>query len=76
MPAKLVKNRELKSIGYELFIGALSILSIFNLILELIYKDPNLDQVLSIVTVITTPIFLGIFLSPIYDGVKVEVLLP
>ena len=61
MPAKLAKNRELKSIGYELFIGALSILSIFNLILELVYKDPNLDQVLAIMTAIMTPIFLGDF---------------
>ena len=38
MAAKVVKNRELKNIGYEMFIGALSILSILNL-RGLIYRD-------------------------------------
>ena len=61
MAAKVVKNRELKNIGYELFIGALSILSILNMILGLIYRDPNLDEVLYIMTAIMTPIFLGDF---------------
>ena len=61
MAAKVVKNRELKNIGYELFIGALSILSILNMILGLIYRDPNLDEVLYIMNIIMTPIFLGDF---------------
>ena len=76
MAAKLVKHRELKNIGYELFIGALSILSILNLILGQLYKDPNLDDVLYIMNAIMTPIFLGDFvLSPLYDGVEIDLLL-
>jgi voltage-gated potassium channel len=39
--------RELKSPGYEIFIAALSILSIANLGLALVIRDPALDAVLS-----------------------------
>ena len=42
MPPKLVKKRQRKSIGYELFIGALSILSIVNLILMFVVNDESL----------------------------------
>ena len=63
MAAKVAKNRELKGIGYELFIGALSILSIANLILLLVVRnDPNLDTVLQTMNAIMFPIFLGDFL--------------
>ena len=61
MAAKAEK-RELKGIGYELFIGALSILSIVNLILLSVTRDPNLDTVLEIMNAIMFPIFLGDFL--------------
>ena len=63
MKAKTAKRRELKGIGYELFIGALSILSIANLVLMYIFaKDQNLQYVLAIMNAIMTPIFLGDFI--------------
>ena len=62
MAAKAPKQRELKGIGYELFIGALSILSIVNLILLYVASDPSLDTVLQIMNAIMFPIFLGDFL--------------
>ncbi len=61
MTSKTVKHRGLKSIGYELFIGALSILSIANLILLIFTQDPDLNTVLQIVNTIMFPIFLGDF---------------
>ena len=61
--AKVAKKRELKGIGYELFIGALSILSIVNLILMLVVRDDSsLETVLMIMNAIMFPIFLGDFL--------------
>ena len=61
--AKVAKKRELKGIGYELFIGALSILSITNLILMLVIgDDSSLETVLMIMNAIMFPIFLGDFL--------------
>ena len=63
MSAKVAEKRELKGIGYELFIGALSILSIINQILLLVIRDDaNLDTVLMIMNAIMFPIFLGDFL--------------
>ena len=63
MTAKVAKKRELKGIGYELFIGALSILSITNLILMLLIRnDSNLETVLQLINAIMFPIFLGDFL--------------
>ena len=63
MAAKVAKNRELKGIGYELFIGALSILSIANQVMLLVVRnDPNLDTVLQTMNAIMFPIFLGDFL--------------
>lgn len=62
MPPKPADSRELKGIGYELFIGALSILSIFNLFMMFVAGDPNLDTVLEVMNAIMFPIFLGDFL--------------
>lgn len=63
MASKIVKNRELKGIGYELFIGALSILSIVNLVLLYMFQDDqNLETVLYVMNAIMTPIFLADFL--------------
>ena len=63
MAPKVAKNRELKGIGYELFIGALSILSIVNLILMAVVRnDASLETVLMIINAIMFPIFLGDFL--------------
>lgn len=56
------KNRELKAIGYELFIGSLSILSIVNLLLLLVAADANLATVLQVINAIMFPIFLGDFI--------------
>lgn len=48
----------LKNPGYEIFIAALSILSIVNLVLILIVRDANLDYVLAIMNIPITVIFL------------------
>jgi len=54
-------QQELKAIGYELFIGALSVLSIVNLVLLLFVKNESLEFVIYIMNAIMTPIFLGDF---------------
>ena len=46
MPAKIAIHRKMRNIGYELFIGALSILSIVNLILMFVVNDESLWTVL------------------------------
>ncbi len=56
------QSGELKSIGYELFIAALSILSIFNILVRFVVKDESLEYVIFIMNAIMTPIFLGDFL--------------
>lgn len=53
---------ELKAIGYELFIAALSILSIFNMLVLFLVRDESLEYVIYIMNAIMTPIFLGDFL--------------
>lgn len=50
---------ELKGIGYEIFIGALSLLSIFNLVLVVITRQ---DEDLQNVLLIMNAIFSGVFL--------------
>jgi voltage-gated potassium channel len=62
MTAEQSRPNELKNIGYELFIGALSLLSIINLVLMLFSADPNLYTVLVVINAIMFPIFLGDFL--------------
>jgi voltage-gated potassium channel len=52
----------LKNPGYEIFIGALSILSIVNLLLIFIVQDQSLDYVLAIMNVPITIIFFIDFL--------------
>ena len=60
--APKAKRRELKNIGYELFIGALSILSIINLVLLWQFVDSeSIQMVLYIMNAIMMPIFLGDF---------------
>lgn len=49
---------ELKNTGYEIFIGVLSILSILNIALLSLARDPNIDNVLSIMNAILSGIFL------------------
>jgi len=62
--ATVVKHKtrsELKSPGYEIFIGALSVLSIVNLILMYVVEDPNLDTVIKAMNVLLSVVFLGDF---------------
>jgi hypothetical protein len=51
-------QKELKNTGYEIFIGILSILSIFNLVLLYAIQDPGLDTVLWVMNAILSGIFL------------------
>lgn len=56
-------HHEMKGTGYELFIGALSILSIVNVVLMWVYADdPNTATVLGLMNAIMFPVFLGDFL--------------
>ena len=51
-------SSELKSMGYEIFIGLLSILSIINLVLAYVVQDQNLDMVLGVMNGVLSGIFL------------------
>lgn len=68
MPSKLVHHREMKNVGYELFIGALSILSIVNLVLIIVFQSKYLDTVLMVMDAIMLPIFLGDFLYRLFTA--------
>jgi voltage-gated potassium channel len=58
--AKPKKERhELKDVGYEIFVGAVSVLSILNLVLMRALQDPSLDTVLySMNAVLTVILFI------------------
>ncbi len=57
------KPSELKSTGYEIFIGMLSILSIFNLVFVYAFvKDANLQNILQAMNAVLSAIFLVDFL--------------
>ncbi|HHY54859.1 MAG TPA: ion transporter [Chloroflexi bacterium] len=58
----LEQTGELKSIGYELFIAALSVLSIVNMLLLLFVHNASLEYVIVTINAVMTPIFLGDFL--------------
>ena len=61
--ARAAARAELKNTAYEIFIGALSILSIFNLVLVyVIAGDSALELVLSVMNALFSAIFLGDFL--------------
>jgi hypothetical protein len=53
---------ELKSTGYEIFVGILSILSILNLLLLVIVLDDSLDTVLDAMNALFSVIFLADFI--------------
>lgn len=55
---KKKQRTELKSTGYEIFIGILSILSILNLVLVLIVRQQSLDTVLGVMNGLFSLIFL------------------
>jgi hypothetical protein len=58
MEDSMAEKKELKSLGYEIFIGVLSILSILNLILAAFIPDPDLTQVLNIMNWLFSIIFI------------------
>jgi hypothetical protein len=60
------KVRELKSTGYELFVGALSVLSILNLVLLVAVRNPSLDNILLLMNVVFSAIFMGDFLFRLF----------
>lgn len=53
---------ELKSPGYEIFIGVLSVLSIANLLLAVLIRDPDLQTILTVMNGLFSAIFLGDFI--------------
>ena len=55
------QGAEVKAIGYELFIGALSVLSIFNLFFLYVVDDRDIANVIYIINGFMMPIFLGDF---------------
>jgi hypothetical protein len=58
----MAEKKELKSLGYEIFIGVLSILSILNLVLALFIPDSDLTQVLNIMNWLFSIIFICDFI--------------
>ncbi|SFR92472.1 voltage-gated potassium channel [Microbacterium sp. cf046] len=61
---------ELKSTGYEIFIGILSILSIVNLVLVIVVSEKSLDTVLGVMNALFSGIFLADFLYRIFTAPK------
>ena len=56
-------RRELKNTSYEIFIGALSLLAMVNVVLfVLFFQDSNLQLVLAVIDGLLSLIFLGDFL--------------
>jgi voltage-gated potassium channel Kch len=53
--------KELKNIGYEVFIGALSILSIVNMVLALLFRSETLQTVVEAMNAVFMPIFFADF---------------
>jgi voltage-gated potassium channel len=62
------ERNELKSIGYEIFIGILSILSIVNLVLLYAAQDESLDTVLRAMNALFSMIFIADFLFRIFTA--------
>lgn len=56
------ERRELKSVGYEIFIGILSILSILNLVLLYVAQENSIETVLTVMNALFSGIFLVDFL--------------
>jgi voltage-gated potassium channel len=50
------ERHELKDIGYEIFVAAVSVLSILNLVLMYVVEDPSLDTVLLVMNSVLTVI--------------------
>jgi hypothetical protein len=54
------ERHELKDVGYEIFVGAVSVLSIVNLLLTYVLEDEVLDTVLLVMNILLTLLLLGI----------------
>jgi len=52
------QGKELKNTGYEIFIGALSVLSIVNIVLLYAADDPQINKVIWVMNVLLSAIFL------------------
>jgi hypothetical protein len=67
--AKKTAPTELKNIGYEMFIGALSILSIFNLVLSMVLPQASsIQYVVLVMNGFFMPIFLGDFIYRLFTA--------
>lgn len=62
------EHPELKSVGYEIFVGILSILSIVNLVLLYAADDENLSQILFVMNALLSGIFMGDFLYRLFTA--------
>jgi voltage-gated potassium channel len=61
-------NDEVKGTGYEIFIAALSVLSIVNLVLLWVVKDEALDYVLALMNLLLTLIFMMDFVYRLFTA--------
>jgi voltage-gated potassium channel Kch len=69
MAKKATRSKELKGMGYEMFIGALSVLSIVNLVFSVLFqKDQNLQYVVLIMNAVFMPIFFADFLYRLFTA--------
>lgn len=59
--AELPKKERKMNLGYEIFVGILSILSILNIFLAFFYKDADMEGILNIMNGLFSIIFLGDF---------------
>ena len=62
------KDNELKRTNYELFILVLALLSMLNMLLILINRDPDVVQVILYVDLLLSLIFIGDFLFRLYSA--------
>src|SRR3954447_2831371 len=63
------ERAELKGTGYELFVGALSILSMVNIVLIYVFRrDENLQDVLLVMNALLTVIFLVDFVYRLFTA--------
>ena len=61
-------QKELKSTGYEIFIGVLTILSLTNIVLLYAIEDRQLDTVLMVMNGLLSAIFLGDFVFRLFSA--------
>ena len=77
MPETEAPRKELKNTGYEIFIGILSVLSIFNLVLLYAIQDDALDTVLWVMNAILSgDLPRRLHLPAVHRRVQVPLLLP